>query len=97
MLIEYVGVDGCYVGCVVALDKGVVGWSQCNVEKDMFNKKRAIVIATGRATKGTKAVPRRYDGEDVIGNAVVRMRSRASKYYQDTYVSPTTYKLKEVP
>ena len=92
MLIEYVGVDGCYVGCVVALDKNVVGWSQCNIDKDQFDKKRAREIAMGRAVKGTRKIPRRYNNIDLIGNAIIRMKDRSKSYFQDSYVSKTDYK-----
>ena len=84
-MIEYVGFDGCYVGCVVALDKGAIGWSQCNTSKDPFNKSRAKEIAVGRALKGTKTIPRRYDGVDIIGCAILRMKDRASRYFQEAY------------
>ena len=92
MLVEYVNdFDGVQVGCVVALDKGVVGWSQCNVEKDQFDKKRAREIAMGRAVKGTRKVPRCYFGIDLIGNAVIRMKDRSRSYFQDNYVSTRDY------
>jgi hypothetical protein len=89
MLVEYVSLNDIYIGCVVALDKGVVGWSQCNVDKDQFDKKRAREIAMGRAVKGTKKIPRRYYGEDLIGNAVIRMKDRARSYFQDNYFVAT--------
>ena len=76
-----------YVGCVVALDRGIVGWSQCNVDKDQFDKKRAREIAMGRAVKGTRKVPRRYLGKDLSGNAVIRMKDRSRSYFQDNYIS----------
>lgn len=86
MLVEYVGINGCYVGCVVALDKNIVGWSQCNIDKDQFDKKRAKEIAAGRAVKGTKSVPRRYDGVDLIGNAIIRIKDRSRSYFQDNHI-----------
>ena len=59
MLIKHIRYNGRLIGTVVALDRDAIGWSQC-CPKDLFNRKRGIEIAEGRALKGTKKRPRRY-------------------------------------
>ena len=41
---------GNLIGCVAAVGPNKVGWSKCNTKKgDVFDKKRALQIAVGRA------------------------------------------------
>ena len=52
MLLKYVKNDNNeYLGCVAALDANHVGWSQCCLEKDTFDKQWAKHIAIERAKR----------------------------------------------
>jgi hypothetical protein len=92
ILVKYVrNILGKRVGTVVALDKDVVGWSQCS-PKDRFNKERGVKIAEGRAMYGTKAKPVRvivHDENvmcvkaDLITKEIEIMRERAGRYFKD--------------
>lgn len=54
MLVKYVrDEDRNPVGCIVSLDKNLLGWSLCSPQ-DKFSKKIAKKIAIGRALKSTK-------------------------------------------
>lgn len=48
--------DSAPIGCVVLLEDGSVGWSQCN-SKDQFSKTKAKEIAAARAITGTNKQP----------------------------------------
>ena len=65
MLIQHIRHGDKLIGTIVALDKDVIGWSQC-CPKDKFDKKRGIEIARGRALKGTRAIPARIKFVDDI-------------------------------
>jgi hypothetical protein len=91
-LISYVKNEfGDRVGVIVALDKDLIGWAQCN-PKDRFDKYFGIKIAVGRALHGTKQKPIKhkqyswdYDKDiviDMITPAVEKMRERAKKYFK---------------
>lgn len=88
MLIKYIRYEGQLVGCVVALDDKHMGWSQCHSKLDNFSKSRALEIAMGRAVKGTKKKPRKYDiygdgeKEDLIGKAMEEIEYRAKRYFK---------------
>ena len=79
MLVEYVKNErGQNIGVVVAVDKDIVGWSQCNIKKDTFDKARAILIAEARCLTGTKMKP---VGSE-IPEALERMKFRSQHYYK---------------
>ena len=77
MLVEYIKVKNQCVGCVVALNHEMVGWSQCNLDKDIFDTEMARDIASGRALKGTTKIPNK-----AIRCGIKRMQYRASKYFK---------------
>jgi hypothetical protein len=59
-LVQYVRKNGNLIGAVVGVkidsQSFGVGWSQCNINKgDIFDKNRALIIARGRAIKGTSS------------------------------------------
>lgn len=96
MLVEYVRYHEKPVGCVVALDRHRIGWSQCRTELDNFNKKMGKKIAVGRAEKGYTRKPCLYKFDDwnptthkpitikidLIGQAMADMQIRAEKYFK---------------
>jgi len=83
------------IGAVVAIDAERVGWSVCN-KKDVFDKNRAVQIATGRAEVGTAHVqPVRMvnrvvtDGSltynvriDAVAETINKVKSRAAAYFK---------------
>lgn len=75
------------IGCVVATDVYDIGVSICN-PKDTFNKKRAKIIAKGRAENHTmpNILYRRTNAgeklESVINDAMYAMKVRAEKYFK---------------
>ena len=77
----------------MALDKDVIGWSQCN-PRDKFNKMRGIKIAKGRALTGTnkKPVNIKIDKHsiDIISEYIIKMEKRAKKYFKDGYAGDKT-------
>ena len=86
MLVEYVkNKKGQKIGVVVAVDRDIVGWSQCNIKKDTFDKTRAILIAEARCLTGTKMKP---VGPEVP-EALERIRERSHHYFK---VSPEEYR-----
>ncbi len=74
--------NGNLIGCVAAVGPGQVGWSRCNTKAgDVFNKKRALQIAIGRAIKNnpysTSTVP--FDIQPVYLHFQV---DRSMRYYK---------------
>ena len=61
ILIEEVKIEEKSVGLVVAIDKGIVGYSICNPIEKKFILGRAVEIAIGRARKNRLAVIRLED------------------------------------
>ncbi len=51
LFIRYLREEGVPFGVVVAIGPGELGWSMCS-KKDQWNRKRGLIIAEGRATKG---------------------------------------------
>jgi hypothetical protein len=80
MLVKHVRQDGRLVGTVVALDRNIVGWSQC-CPKDRFIKQLGVKIAEGRALKGTK---KQFASKTALAmhNAMVEMKERSEKYFK---------------
>lgn len=79
-LIEYVkDYKGKPIGCVVAVDRGKIGWSVCHT-KDNFNKEMGRKIALDRANK------------NVLYNRYV---SRNSSYDMDSYIDYLIEKTKK--
>jgi hypothetical protein len=69
------------VGAVVAIGKDQVGWSQCS-PKDRFDKKKGVLIASGRADKGTKVRMREDETATLIRDALAVMEDRARRYFK---------------
>lgn len=76
MLIEYVRQNGRAIGVVVATERNAIGWSKC-CKRDVFNKERGLLIATGRANMGSKAKP-----PAAIKPYIEKMKDRAMRYYK---------------
>lgn len=54
MIIRYAkDKNGKPIGCVYAQNAAMIGWSLC-CKRDIFSKKMARTIASGRAMNGTK-------------------------------------------
>jgi hypothetical protein len=78
------------VGCIVCLNKDMIGWSKCNT-KDRFSKSRAVEVAKGRAMYN---IPLRHKrGNEEVGLPVEclaayeelmqQMKVRADRYFKD--------------
>jgi len=94
-LIQYVrDENGHPIGCVLATDKGHVGWSMCH-EKDQFSKSRAKVIARGRAKTGEDWVEhilsiskrrialRKFTRVLAVAPLMTQMEERARAYFKE--------------
>ena len=95
MIHQYIkGKNGQLIGCVVAINREKVGWSKCRttygiqmvngikypVGPDKFDKKKALEIAIGRATRNPV-----YDLNHVprsIVNHVNDMFKRSERYFK---------------
>ena len=75
---------GNLVGCVAAVDNDKIGYSLCNTNAgDVFNKKRAVAMAVGRANVN----PVRSDMTTVpnsIHKHIVAMEERAGRYFKNS-------------
>ena len=76
---------GNFVGCVAAVDTNKIGYSLCNTKAgDIFDKKRAVAIAIGRANvnpvyNDTKGIP------NSVGKHIVAMAERSVRYFKLSY------------
>ena len=77
MLTRYVRNDqNQKIGVVVALEKGKIGWSRCQ-EPDKFDKELGLLIAIGRAKKGSrKRIP------DILLRTVVDSYKAAELHFE---------------
>lgn len=80
MLVQYVRRNGQPCGCVVALDRNVIGWSECN-PRDRFCKKRGKEIAIGRAQTGTNSQPLHPETYEVLE----LINRRSETYFKPDY------------
>lgn len=97
MLVSYIrNAEGKKCGVVVALSRGRIGWSKCNLKKDRFNKAMGKKIAEGRANLSAKLT--NPDQEIVyykrngkvkhqklppgVSEAICRMQDRAQRYFK---------------
>jgi hypothetical protein len=87
-LIEFIkGENGQHIGAVIALKvdetKVGVGWSLCKVKADRFDKKKALLIARGRA----KLIRGKRNRLPIaIKDGYKRMVSRSEKYFKGSTI-----------
>lgn len=83
--------NGNLKGVVMAIDKGVYGWSMCD-SKDRFTKEVGVTLAARRALKALS-----LDVEDreafygkvpqTLQPLFDKIKERAQRYYKETYVN----------
>jgi hypothetical protein len=80
MIREYIrDANGNLAGVVVSTGPNKIGWSLCN-PKDNFDKGMALLIACGRAERGSNAlVPMK------VWPVVNRMKERSSRYFKQGF------------
>lgn len=87
---EYYRKDDNLKGVVVAIDKGIIGWSMCD-PKDVFSKEQALKIAYGRAEKalelkGTEKISEFYHTVPrSLHSLFDKIFERSVKYFKDDY------------
>lgn len=97
-LITYVrGTNGRRVGLVVATGRDRIGWSTCNVDKDIFDKELGLKIAVSRSNSSklqnklksclSTNVSSIWRDLDVVSPEMMcqikKMSNRAKKYFKD--------------
>jgi hypothetical protein len=106
MLVRYVRIQDVYpetcnldyeisrhpVGCIVCLNKDMIGWSKCNI-KDRFSKSRAVEVAKGRAMyniplrhtspKTSEEIGLPVEYLDAYEKLMQQMKVRAERYFKD--------------
>jgi hypothetical protein len=84
-LVSYYKVKGKPIGCVAATGFNKVGWSLCS-HKDIFNKRLARIIATGRSEDPVKAIRTMLSTKNPpkgFTDLIEKMYERSQRYFKD--------------